>query len=205
MGRDDLQGITIGGQDLAEQLKKDAAREAGETLKETKLYPKKKGSKVRYMDHKEKPGEVKRTSQASLNIINLEANIDRAATNYEKTIALLLTGEEVLATNLREKFGATDGSAILNKLRRSPLGVYFDRTSRKRAFAYTMNSEGCNLTPEQATKIYKNKFKTVTSNTPEDTPEEKVPPVLTEIRLPDIIQKDVQINLTIKLKVEWEV
>ena len=210
MGHDNLTGITVGGKDLKEHLQKEAAKEAGEALEETKVYPKKRGSKVRYMEQKQKAGEVKRSSQASLNIINLEANVAKAKMHAHKIICYLLAEKLMTSQEVTELLSIrpSDSATILRKIYGSALGQYVVRTgSRGSGFRYQFNDEALNLAPRDAIHLYtqrkpapKKESKTVTSNTPE-----KVPPGLAEIRLPDIVEKDVHINVTVKFKIEWEV
>lgn len=201
---DDLRGITIGGKDLAEELQKEEGQNLSETMIEPHYAKKKTG--VRYMEHKEKPSEVKRTSQQNLNIINKESNIEKAKTNPERAIALLLAGEIVTAAVMRDRFQATDGSAILNKLFHSHLGVYMTKNYKLKQHEYKMKEDGYGLTPAAALRSYKlgrdlsepagvrdikikDKPETVTGNTP------------IEKRL--TIPKDINLNINVTFTFKW--
>lgn len=204
---DNLKGITIGGRDLATHL---FEKEGDDMLNEMIEYKYlKKGSKVRYMDHKEPHGEIKRESQHNLNIINLEANLQKAKTNYERTIVTLITGVPLTSKDLKKKFDASDGSAILNRLRRSPLGAHLMRTEDGKTFIYQMDSDGCNLLPENAINLYKTpisdevKAHSDLLNGWEDPDAITLPDEQTVTRNTLRIPKDINININVTFSFKW--
>ena len=173
MGRDPLEGISVGGVPLSDHLLAEERQKAEDEIRDAFVADSSKPTysrpaPVRHADHTERNGPVKTAPQAELNEINLQSNIRAATTLVASVVAWLLSGKKGTSNDIVRDICHFQGSSIkrnavsaaISNIRKSDLGNLLICTGA-RSPRYELEEDALGLKPNEAMAIYLKRDKSV--------------------------------------------